>query len=411
MCFYIWSIFYFSHPLGDDMSKRYLFIFSGCLFVDVFLNQISRRLLMDMVCWPRRHTRGNRWRSGPSAWCPRSWDESGHQLLISSEQDEIKASFTSLLVSPSPASFARLPFFLCTIFTLWLHQKESTAWLCLFAAFVRVSPWLHMLCCHPLLAAFSHSQPPLSNSCANAQTHKRTHRHTPLCSHTAILHNSNSGCIPPPLLSTWCVSSFLPPPCTLFFSSAIPAFPPYRHVRHLELSHFTMLPLSVFPFSPHHPCPFASFSFTCPNGSLFTASRPFSISDPNIFYNPRKMRKRCRPRCLSPGRDIKPCQYLCARSLQAAWLTGDESSKLNLRATGSYMNTLRTNHSGGGALHVAIKRGQEQFWQFIVIEWKVIFGPLKIAFRKSYISLKDDVQEDGLEWLVWGIRLVLLLKH
>lgn len=89
-------------------------------------------------------------------------------------------------------------------------------------------------------------------------------RHTPLLSHAAILHNSNSAFIPTslqPLISlSFSLSHFRSPPCTLSFLSHRPLVPsPFRHVWHLEPSIFSTLPLSVFLFYPPRPSAFILF--------------------------------------------------------------------------------------------------------------------------------------------------------
>lgn len=186
---------------------------------------------------------------------------------------------------------------------------------------------LIMLPFSALSFAFSLSQPLLSNSHSNTQTHTHTRRHTPLLSHAAILHNSNSAFIPlPPPQHLMCLLIFFLLLAPSFSFHTVPAFPPLQicvasrtlHFHHIISICIPLLSSSLpvlFAFS-HLPVQMAIFS-------LLACLFPSAILTFSTTHAGRE--KRCPPWCLSPSRDIKPCQRLCARihrfKNSAGWMT------------------------------------------------------------------------------------------
>lgn len=177
-------------------------------------------------------------------------------------------------------------------------------------------------CCHSLL--FPLLSPSLSLFC---QTATLILRHTPLLSHAAILHNSNRPFIPLPLPQhLMCLLIFFLLLAPSFSFHTVPAFPPLQICvasRTLHFHHITFICIPLL--SSSLPVLFAFFHLPVQMAIVFTASLPLSICNPNIFYNPRREGKRCPSWCLSPSRDIKPCQCLCVRihrfKNSAGWMT------------------------------------------------------------------------------------------
>lgn len=139
------------------------------------------------------------------------------------------------------------------------------------AASLTLTPHVdHAVC----LGSYCCSQPPLSH------TNTQTHTHTPLLSHAATLHNSNSAFIPLPLFSPWSLSPLifllLLAPSSCFH--AVLCFPPRQICVASGTLHFLHITFICIPLSSSSPSSFRSLSFTCPEGNLFTASLPVSQS-------------------------------------------------------------------------------------------------------------------------------------